>query len=79
MSNHCGGCRYDPGKATGDDACPFTTLYWDFLDRHEERLRGNRRMGFQIRNLSRKDDAERQAIRERAADLLNRIEEGERV
>jgi deoxyribodipyrimidine photolyase-related protein len=79
MSNHCGGCRYDPGEATGDEACPFTTLYWDFLDRHEDRLAGNRRMGFQLRNLSRKDEAERDAIRERASSLLNRIEEGERI
>ncbi len=42
MSNYCKGCRYKPKQATGDDACPFTTLYWDFLDRHQQQLRSNR-------------------------------------
>ena len=69
MSDHCAGCRYDPGKATGEDACPFTTLYWDFLSRHRNRLKGNRRMGFQLKNLDRKDDGERRMIR-RQADAL---------
>jgi deoxyribodipyrimidine photolyase-related protein len=69
MSDYCEGCRFRPKEATGDDGCPITTLYWDFLARHRERLRGNRRMGLQLKNLDRKDDAELTAIRERAKGL----------
>jgi deoxyribodipyrimidine photolyase-related protein len=66
MSNYCAGCRFDPAKATGDDACPFTTLYWDFLLRHERMLAANQRMALQVKNLARLDDAERKRIRARA-------------
>ena len=69
MSDYCRGCRYSPGKATGDEACPFTTLYWDFLSRNRNRLEGNRRMGFQYKNLDRKNPGERRAIKKRAEDL----------
>jgi deoxyribodipyrimidine photolyase-related protein len=69
MSNYCDHCRYDPGAATGEDACPFTTLYWDFLDRHEERLSDNHRMNFQLANLRRKDGDTLDAIADRAAEL----------
>jgi deoxyribodipyrimidine photolyase-related protein len=62
MSNYCQGCRFDPGEATGEKACPFTTLYWDFLDKHADELRQNRRMQFQLKNLDRKSDEQRQAI-----------------
>lgn len=67
MSDHCTGCRFDPAKSTGDDACPFTTLYWDYLLRHERALRGNQRMGMQLRNLQRLDATARTAIQARAA------------
>ncbi|MBK0398931.1 cryptochrome/photolyase family protein [Limibaculum sp. M0105] len=73
MSDCCGGCRYDPRIATGPKACPFTTLYWDFLARHEARFRGNRRMAMQMANLSRKDDGELRDIRGAAESLRKRI------
>ena len=79
MGNHCSGCPYDPGASTGEEACPFTTLYWDFLARHRERLEDNRRMNFQLANLDRKDPDELSRVRDRARVLLDRIREGEDV
>ncbi|MDX1548633.1 MAG: cryptochrome/photolyase family protein [Rhodothermales bacterium] len=76
QSNYCAGCRYDPTEATGADACPFTTLYWDFLIRHEERLDGNRRMNFQLANLRKKSGDEREAIAAHARTLRRKIREG---
>ena len=69
MSNACGGCRFNPKLATGADACPFTTLYWDFLARHEKLLKKNPRMGMQLKNLARKDATELRSIRRQADGL----------
>jgi deoxyribodipyrimidine photolyase-related protein len=76
MSNYCSHCAYNYKASTGEDACPFTTLYWDFLDRHEDHLSGNRRMNFQMANLRRKDDDTRAAIRERAEIVRERAADG---
>jgi len=73
MSNYCDACRYDPARRLGEDACPFTTLYWDFLMRHEERFGGNPRMALQLRNLGRLDEDERWAIGRRAAQVRRRV------
>jgi deoxyribodipyrimidine photolyase-related protein len=62
MSNHCKGCRYDPALSTGPSACPYTTLYWDFLMRHEALLKKNPRMAMQLKNLARLDASARDAI-----------------
>ena len=67
MSPHCKGCRYDPAQRSGDRACPFTTLYWDFLMRHEAMLARNPRMALQVKNVARLTEAQRQAVNERAA------------
>jgi deoxyribodipyrimidine photolyase-related protein len=69
MSDYCRGCRYDPRLATGERACPFTTLYWDFLERNRDKIGNSRRMVFQLANLARKDQGERRAIRKRAETL----------
>ena len=73
MSNYCAGCRYDPQAAVGDQACPFTTLYWDFLDRHEKRFDGHGRLQFQVKNLQRKSREERRAIGQAAQALRDRL------
>ena len=71
MSNYCSQCRYNPDIAIGEDACPFTTLYWDFLQRHETRFAKHPRTALQWRNLSRLSHADKKTIRERAAQLRN--------
>ena len=53
MSDFCPDCRYDPKQREGDDACPFTKGYWEFLERNEKRLRPNNRMQMPYRNLDR--------------------------
>jgi deoxyribodipyrimidine photolyase-related protein len=66
MSDACRGCRFDPREATGERACPLTTLYWDFLARHRKAFAQNARMGFQLKNLERKPADELAAIRRHA-------------
>ena len=74
MSDSCKGCRFDPKKRTGDDACPFTTLYWDFIARNEKHLVGNHRMARQVAGMRRLSDLE--AVRERAVDVLAALDAG---
>ena len=69
MSDYCRRCRFRPTEATGEKACPFTTLYWDFLMRHERLLATNVRMGLQLRNLARLRPAERRGIRAAAVNV----------
>lgn len=69
MSNYCRFCPFDPARATGAAACPFTTLFWDFLARHRARFGEHPRVGPMWRQLARKSASELAAIR-RAADRL---------
>ncbi len=73
MSNYCRHCRYDVRQRTGDAACPFNYLYWDFIARNAERLRGNPRMGLILKSLDRQDPADIAAMRGDASAFLDRI------
>ena len=66
MSNHCKGCRFNPALSTGESACPFTTLYWDYMDRHADMLAKNPRMLMQLKNLNRLSAEQREAISKQA-------------
>ena len=67
MSNACKSCRFDPATAIGEKACPLTTLYWSFLNRHRDRWALNPRMQLPLKNLARLDQDTLTAI-ERTAD-----------
>jgi deoxyribodipyrimidine photolyase-related protein len=67
MSDYCRGCTYDVRQSTGEGACPFNALYWDFIARHAERFRNNPRMAMPLRSWERMDAAKRSALRARAA------------
>jgi deoxyribodipyrimidine photolyase-related protein len=75
MSEYCRGCSYNPKLRVGDDACPFTTLYWDFLDRNKELFAKNHRMFQQINGLKRLSDLPE--LRERAKEVLAGLDKGE--
>ena len=58
MSNYCSGCQYTVSKRTGDNACPFNALYWDFMIRNREALGRSPRMRMVLKNLDRWDSNE---------------------
>ena len=62
MSNYCANCHYKVKVKTGEEACPFNYLYWDFLLRHEDKLRGNPRLGMIYRTADKMTDEKRQII-----------------
>ncbi len=70
MSDYCTGCRFNPKARTGDDACPYNFLYWNFLLEHETTLRANPRFGPAVLGLKHLAPDERTAIQRQAAAFL---------
>jgi deoxyribodipyrimidine photolyase-related protein len=74
MSNHCQGCKFNHKKTVGDDACPFSSLYWDFLDRHAAIFAKNQRMSMILASWKKRDPEEKRAILERAREIKRLLE-----
>lgn len=70
MSNYCTGCKYEPDTRVGDNACPMSTLYWNFLDKHEASFAGNPRTALMVKNLQRMTPELRAGVRQRANEML---------
>lgn len=70
MSDYCRGCAFDVKSATGEDACPFNYLYWDFIARHAGRFAANPRMAMPLRTLEKMDPKRLAAMRAQAAAFL---------
>lgn len=74
MTQYCKGCAYDPKTRSADDSCPFTTLYWDFLDRNRDLFIKNHRMSQQVNGLKRLADLPE--LRVRAKHVLDGLSAG---
>jgi deoxyribodipyrimidine photolyase-related protein len=70
MSNHCKGCRFNPAESIGETACPLTTLYWNYLNKHADSLAKNPRMLMQLKNLNRLSEETKLQISAQALQLL---------
>ncbi len=73
MSDYCTGCRFNPKLRTGENACPYNFLYWNFLLEHEETLRANPRFGPAVLGLKHLAPEERVAVRAQAARFLEEL------
>jgi deoxyribodipyrimidine photolyase-related protein len=74
MSHYCKGCHYDHKLKTGERSCPFNSLYWQFYDRHRDKLGSNPRIGMAYRNWQKMDAANKQAILSRAEQVIRELE-----
>lgn len=70
MSDYCQHCHYNVKNKVGPDACPFNSLYWHFLQRHEALFSNNPRMTILYRQWYRQDEATRHAILTQAEQYL---------
>ena len=77
MGDDCTSCFYKPTESVGETACPFTTMYWEFIDRHSERFAKNPRMATQVRSWAGRPENTRKEILVRAADVRSRAKAGE--
>jgi deoxyribodipyrimidine photolyase-related protein len=75
MSTYCSNCVYDKKIRTGENACPFNSLYWNFLDDKKEHFAKNNRMAMMLRLLEKIPFEELAAIKERAASIIQNPDE----
>ena len=75
MSNYCDSCQYDKKKRVGEDACPFNSLYWNFLDDKKQFFAKNNRMAMMLRLLEKVPAEDLVQIKLRAAQILKHPDE----
>jgi len=74
MSNNCSKCHYNVKEKFGDKACPFNTLYWNFLDEKKEYFKGNQRMGMMLNLLNKINPEELYKIKVKANEIIQNMD-----
>ncbi|BDY04120.1 cryptochrome/photolyase family protein [Ferrimonas sp. YFM] len=75
MGNHCRQCAYDPKAKVGDNACPYNSLYWHFINRHSDRFAHHPRMGMIYRHWFGMDPQQQEAVLAQAEQYLGNLED----
>lgn len=75
MSNYCKNCAYDPDEIVGETACPFNALYWDFINRHDDKFRKNGRMVYMYATWDKMDSVKKSAILEKAKNIFQKLDD----
>ena len=75
MGNYCYACVYKKTKKFEDDACPFNTLYWNFLDEKQAKLSSNFRMKMMYSVLNKMSSEDRIKIKEKANHIIENLDE----
>lgn len=70
MSNYCDNCSYDKSKRIGANACPFNSLYWNFLDDKKIYFKTNNRMAMMLRLLEKMPAEELAELKVKAKSIL---------
>ena len=73
MSNYCGSCHYSHTKKLGEKACPFNSLYWNFLETKKEHFKDNHRMNMMMSLLAKMDHTKRVELQEKSASILDNL------
>ena len=74
MSDYCKNCHYNSNEKTGENACPFNSLYWNFFDQHQEKLRSNFRLKMMYSIWDKMDSTQKEKLLIQATHYLNNIE-----
>ena len=70
MSNYCDDCYYNKKEKIGEKACPFNSLYWNFLDDKREKLNTNFRMKMMYSLLNKIKPEDLYNLKSRAKDII---------
>ena len=74
MGDYCQKCFYNEKTKTDSESCPFNALYWNFFDRHRNKLSNNFRLGMVYRTYDKMKDSHKEKLRERAQYILQNLE-----
>jgi deoxyribodipyrimidine photolyase-related protein len=74
MSDYCKHCEYKISKKTGEDACPFNYLYWNFIDKQRDTFAQNGRSNFMVNMFDKKNEEDKRAIKSSSEKFINDLE-----